>query len=187
MQFSYIKDLADSVSGKNADKVRDVVLTVPPFYTQHERQALEDAVEIAGLRLHAIVHDGTAVAVNYAMTRSFSEKKEYHIVYDAGATSITATVVSFVSTPAETKKGQNGTEITVSGVGFDRMAGGMELDRRMRELLVEDFSKKHRTANIRSDKRGMAKMWKEAGRVKTILSANTEASSSVSFSPLCLV
>lgn len=182
MQFAYIRDLADSLSsGKSVDRVRDVVLTVPPFYTQHERQALEDAVEIAGLKLSGMIHDGTAVAVNYALTRAFGEEKEYHIIYDAGATSITATVVSFSSTTGEgkKKKGVNSTEIAAVAVGFDRTASGMELDRRVRELLLDDFSAKHKNVDIRADKRGMAKMWKEANRVKTILSANADASSTV--------
>lgn len=182
MQFAYIRDLADSLSGgKGIDRVRDVVLTVPPFYTQHERQALEDAVEIAGLKLLAMIHDGTAVAVNYALTRAFGEEKEYHIIYDAGATSITATVVSFSSTSGEgkKKKGVNSTEIAAVAVGFDRLASGMELDRRVRDLLLDDFSAKHKNVDIRADKKAMAKMWKEASRLKTILSANTEASSTV--------
>ena len=46
-------------------------------------------------------------------------------------------------------------------------------------MLITDFETKH-GKDIKSDKRGMAKMWKEAGRVKAILSANTEASSTVS-------
>jgi hypoxia up-regulated 1 len=165
MQFSYVKELAESLAG---EKVHDVIVTVPPFYTQFERDAVADAIEIAGLRTLALINDGTAVAVNYAMTRTFPTP-EYHVIYDAGASSIRATVVSF-KTPDEKKS----TKISVLGVGFDRSTGGTELDRRLREILIESFVSKHKK-DIRSDKKGMAKLWKETGRVKAILSANAEA------------
>jgi hypoxia up-regulated 1 len=172
MQFSYVKQLAEELG---EEKVRDVVVSIPPFYSQYERDAVVDAIEISGLRTLALINDGTAVAVNFAMTRTFTAP-EYHIIYDAGASSIVATVVSF--TPFESKSGPPGTHIVVAGVGYDRKTGGIELDRRMRQILIDMFNAKARK-DIREDKRGMAKLWKEAGRVKAILSANTEATSAV--------
>ena len=172
MQFSYIRQLAESLGG---EKVRDVVVTVPPYYSQYERDAVVDAIEIAGLRTLALINDGTAVAINFAMTRTFTTP-EYHIIYDAGAASTVATVVAFA--PIDVKKESAGTHITVTGVGYDRKAGGIELDRRMRKILVEMFNTKTKK-DIREDKKGMAKLWKEARRVREILSANTEAISTV--------
>ena len=172
MQFAYVKGLAESVAG---EKVHDVIVTVPPYFSQFERDAVADAIEVSGLRTLALINDGTAVAVNYAMTRSFPTP-EYHVIYDAGASSIRATVVQFST---DHKTTPPGVQISVKGVGYDRKVGGTELDRRLREILVQSFTSKHQK-NIRNDKRGMAKLWKEAGRVKAILSANTEAMSHVS-------
>jgi hypoxia up-regulated 1 len=172
MQLAYVRSLAIDAAGPG-ERVQDVVLTVPAFFSQFERDAIADAVELAGLRLLALVNDGAAVAVNYAMTRTFLER-ERHIVYDAGAASTRATVVTF----AGERKKQGATLITVNGVGYDRLAGGTELDRRMREILVEEFEHKH-GVRIRDDPKAMMKLWKEAERLKAILSANTEASSRV--------
>ena len=172
MQFAYIRELAEH--SLNGEKVTDVVLTVPPFFTQHERDAVIDAAEIAGMKALALINDGSAVAVNYAMTRSFSETPEYHIVYDAGASSIRATVVSFNSVSDGPKSKSSGTQISVLGIGFDRQTGGTELDRRLREILIGDFQKKYKK-DIRTDRRGMGKLWKEDGRVKKILSENEDA------------
>ncbi|KAJ4481128.1 Hsp70 protein-domain-containing protein [Lentinula aciculospora] len=169
MQLAYVKNLAEAVAG---EKVYDVILTVPAYYSQFERDAVADAIEIAGLRTLALMNDGSAVAVNYAMTRTFATP-EFHIIYDAGASSIRATLVSF-STDSKTPT----TQITVHGVGYDRGVGGTELDRRVREILADQFVSKY-GKDIWKDKRGMAKLWKEAGRVKSILSANTEAISHV--------
>ncbi|KAJ7650569.1 Hsp70 protein-domain-containing protein [Roridomyces roridus] len=154
------------------EKVSDVIIAVPPYYSQFQRDAVVDAVEVAGLRTLALINDGTAVAVNYAMTRNFPTP-EYHVIFDAGASSIRATVVSFSNSNST-----SGTQITVAGVGYDLTTGGTELDRRLREILIDAFNTKH-NKNIREDKRGMAKLWKEAGRVKAILSANTEATATV--------
>lgn len=174
MQLAYVKQLAESLAG---EPVHDVILTVPSHYTQFERDAVVDAVEIAGMRTLTLVNDGTAVAVNYAMTRTFSSTPEYHVFYDAGASSTRATLVSFVAAE-DSKTKASYTQISVLGVGFDRSTGGTDLDRRMREILVERFITQHKR-DIRRDKRGMAKLWKEASRVKAILSANTEAMSTV--------
>ncbi|KAI0354229.1 actin-like ATPase domain-containing protein [Trametes cingulata] len=173
MQFAYVRDLAESTAG---EKVYDVIVTVPPYYTQFERDAVVDAIEISGLRTLALINDGTAVAVNYAMTRTFPDP-EYHVIYDAGASSIRATVVQFSSVPSEGKSkstSKDATQITVHGVGYDRYTGGTELDRRLRDLMLSDFQKRYKR-DISTDKRAMAKLWKEAGRVKAILSANTDA------------
>ncbi len=178
MQFAYVRDLAESTAG---EKVHDVIVTVPPYYTQFERDAVVDAIEISGLRTLALINDGTAVAVNYAMTRSFPNT-EYHVIYDAGASSIRATVVEFSAVPSDSKSksAKEATQITVQGVGYDRFTGGTELDRRVRDLLLNDFQKRYKR-DISNDKRAMAKLWKEANRVKTILSANNEAQATVRY------
>ena len=176
MQFAYIRALAEDAA---SERVQDVVVTVPAFYAQFERDAIADAVELAGLRLLALVNDGAAVAVNYAMTRQFSaDAPERHIVYDAGAASTRATVATFSAQSQGKGKKDTATLITVNGVGYDRLAGGTELDRRLREILVEEFEHKH-GVGIREDAKAMMKLWKEADRLKSILSANTEASARV--------
>jgi hypoxia up-regulated 1 len=174
MQLSYVKKLAEDLAG---EPVNEVILTVPPYFSQFERDSITDAIEIAGLRTLALVNDGTAVAVNYAMTRTFSTTPEYHVIYDAGASSTRATVVSFAAAE-DPKTKASYTQINVLGVGHDRNTGGTELDLRLRDILIDSFVSKHRR-DIRKDKRGMAKLWKEAGRVKAILSANSDAMSTV--------
>ncbi|KZT23014.1 actin-like ATPase domain-containing protein [Neolentinus lepideus HHB14362 ss-1] len=176
MQFAYVKELAEAVAD---EKVQDVIVTVPPFYTQFEKDAVVDAIEIAGLRTIALINDGTATAVNYAMTRTFPSP-EHHIIFDAGASSIRATVVSFGTGASDAKAStsKDSTQITVLAVGYDRMTGGTELNRRLRDILAADFQNKHKR-DITRDKRGMAKLWKEAERIKTVLSANAEAMATV--------
>lgn len=97
MHLSYVKNLAQSVAG---EKVHDVFVTVLLYYSQFERDAVADAIEISGLRTLALINDGSVVAINHAITQSFPTQ-EYHIIYDAGASSIRATLISF-STDSKT-------------------------------------------------------------------------------------
>lgn len=57
MQLAYIKEVADETAGES---VRDVVVTVPGWFSQSERQAMLDATELAGLRCIGLVNDGAA-------------------------------------------------------------------------------------------------------------------------------
>ena len=188
MQLAYVKSLAEDVA---KERVSDLVLTVPSYFSNPERQALLDAIEIAGLRPLALINDGTAVAVNYAMTRSFPEK-EYHVIFDAGAGSIRATIASFYSPdapPATTTKIQRSVKTTtkesaqieILAFGWNQVASGNELTRRVKEKLVQSFEAKHRSS-LSSDGRALARIWKEAERVKSILSANAESSTTVGIS-----
>ena len=58
---------------------------------------------------------------------------------------------------------------------FDRNLGGMEITLRLRDHLAKIFNEQKKTPNdVTKNQRSMAKLLKEAGRVKQVLSANTE-------------
>ncbi|QRV96302.1 heat shock protein HSP70 family protein [Ceratobasidium sp. AG-Ba] len=177
MQLDYVKDLAGQVAGEN---VRDVVVTVPAYFNQFQRQAVIDATEIAGLKLLTLVNDGTAIAVNYAMTRTFPTK-ELHIIYDSGASSTRATLVSFETKLITTgvkkfAKSENVTHVTILGSGADTLASGTELSRRINKILVDQLPASLKTSLI---DRSYAKLVREAERVKAILSVNADVNAGV--------
>lgn len=179
MQLAYARELAEAAA---KEKVQDAIVTVPAYFTQFERQAILDAMDLAGLRNLALVEDGATVAVNYAMTRSFTQEPEVHVIYDAGAGSIRATVAAFtmseqlIHPKSKTKK--NVTSIEIKGAGWDRTVGGWNFDEKVRDLLKKDFEDKH-GVKLDGNGRAMAKLLREAARVKQVLSANAESQSRV--------
>ncbi|KAF7732747.1 Hypoxia up-regulated protein 1 [Apophysomyces ossiformis] len=179
-QFQNARAQAVSTAGED---VKDVVITVTPFMTQYERQAILDAAELAGLNVLSLIHDETAVALNYAINRQFTKTPEYHIFYDMGAGSTVASVVSFSTAEVkEGKKTHSAPQLEVKSVGFDRTLGGHEFDIRLLKHLADGFMKKHGNAvktNIYDSAIAMTRLMKEANRVKMILSANTETTASV--------
>ncbi|KAI9932115.1 hypothetical protein ASPWEDRAFT_154448 [Aspergillus wentii DTO 134E9] len=189
MQLKQIKANADVLAGKGSD-IRDVVITYPAFYTAEEKRSLELAAELAGLNVETLISDGLAVGLNYAMSRTFpsvsdGQKPEYHIVYDMGAGSTSASVLRFQSRAVKDIGRFNKTvqEVQVIGAGWDKSLGGDALNdlivQDMIANLVEEKKLKDRVtpAQIAGHGKTMARLWKDAERMRQILSANSETGS----------
>ncbi|GAB1199108.1 hypothetical protein APSETT444_008450 [Aspergillus pseudonomiae] len=190
MQLKQVKVNADNLAGKGSD-IRDVVITYPSFYTSEEKRSLELAAELAGLNVDAFISEGLAVGLNYATSRQFpsvsnGQKPEYHVVYDMGAGSTTATVLRFQSRSVKDVGKFNKTiqEVHVLGTGWDKTLGGDSLNDLvvgdMITNLVQDKKLKDRVApsDIASHGKTMARLWKDAEKVRQVLSANTETGAS---------
>ncbi|KAI9637842.1 Hsp70 protein-domain-containing protein [Dioszegia hungarica] len=181
-QLAYFRGLASSLAG---EVVKDVIVTAPAWWTQSQRRAYRDALELQGLTCMGMIGEGTAVGLNYAMTRSFPDynattgegEREFHIIYDSGALSTTATVLAFYQTSVlptpKSKTPINTTHIEVLATGWEQI-GGVQLDLILQDMLVTDFAKKS-GSDVSGDKKAMAKLAREANRVKHILSANQES------------
>ena len=188
MELKNIRLNAENMAGKS-HTVEDAVITIPPFYTAPERQAVWSAVELAGLRPLSLLSDGLAVGLNYATSRTFpvvneGGKPELHLVYDIGAGSATATVLRFQGKTVKDVGKFNKTiqEVNVVGTGWDKGLGGDALNRLVLDDMISKFIDQPATkkANIspeqvRAHGRTMSKMWKESERLRQILSANSEA------------
>lgn len=186
MQLKQIKANAEALAGKGSD-VRDVVITYPPFYTAVEKESLILAAKMAGLHVESLISDGLAVGLNYATSRTFpsvtdGETPEYHLIYDMGAGSTTATILRFQSRAIKDVGRFNKTiqEIHVLGAGWDRTLGGDSLNELLAEKivleLVQNLKLKEGTSleQVRSHGKTMARVWKEAERLRQVLSANSE-------------
>jgi hypoxia up-regulated 1 len=190
MELQNIKSNADIFAGKGSN-IRDVVISVPGFYTAEERRAVQVAADLAGLKILAMTSDGLSIGLNYATSRTFpvpkgTIKPEYHLVYDMGAGSTTATVLKFQGKTVKDVGRFNKTvqDVQVLGIGWDKSLGGDAFNGLILEDMVTKFADSARlkslgatAAFIREDGRTMAKLWKEAERIRQVLSANIEASS----------
>ena len=83
MILGHARDQAAEMAG---ERIVDVVITVPPYFNQFERQAILDAADLAGLNVLQLINVDTAVALHYGITRKFNTT-EYHVFYDMGAAS----------------------------------------------------------------------------------------------------
>ncbi|XP_060818511.1 hypoxia up-regulated protein 1 isoform X2 [Bombus pascuorum] len=169
------KEFAENSAGQ---KISEAVITVPGFFNQIERRALVQAADLAGIKVLQLINDYTAVALNYGIFRSkeINDTAHYVMFYDMGASSTTATIVSYQNVKTK-EKGfvETNPHVTILGVGYDRILGGLEVQIRLQHHLAKEFDALNKTtSSVFSNSRAMAKLFKEAGRVKNVLSANTD-------------
>ena len=192
MELKNIKANAEAAVVKGTF-VTDAVITIPSFYTAEEKRAVELAADLAGLRVLGLISDGLAVGLNYATNRVFDSvtegaKPEYHVVYDMGAGSTTATVLKFqgrtVKGPG--KRNQTLQEVQVIGTGFDRTLGGDALNAAVLQDMINNIVEQPKVKKfgldedkLRSHGKSMSRLWKEAQRMRQVLSANSAASASL--------
>jgi hypoxia up-regulated 1 len=69
---------------------------------------------------------------------------------------------------------------------YDRTLGGLEMQLRLRDFLGKKFNELKKTPNdVFKNPRALAKLFKEAGRLKNVLSANADHFAQVSETVLC--
>lgn len=155
--------------------IKDAVITVPAFFNQAERRAVLQAAQVAGVKVLQLINDNTAVALNYGVFRrkDIDSTPKSVMFYDMGSGSTTATIVTYQT--VKTKESGTQPQLQIRGVGFDRFLGGFEMDLRLRDHLAKLFNEQKKSKkDVRENHRAMAKLLKEAQRLKTVLSANME-------------
>ena len=147
------------------------------------------------------MNSNTAAALDYGIFRrkDFNETAQNILFYDMGASSTVATVASYqVVKTKEKGYAEYHPQVSVTGLGYviktllmtrthivltfyciicryDRTLGGLEIQIRLRDYLGKAFNDMKKTKNdVFKNPRAMAKLFKEAGRVKNVLSANVD-------------
>ncbi|XP_053547274.1 hypoxia up-regulated protein 1 isoform X2 [Bombina bombina] len=172
MMLNYSRSLAEEFAEQ---PVKDAVITVPVFFNQAERRAVLQAAKLTGLKVLQLINDNTAVALNYGVFRrkDINATAQNIMFYDMGARSTVCTIVTYQT--VKTKDSGTQPQLQIRGVGFDRTLGGLEIDMRLRDHLAKLFNGQNKSKkDVRENPRAMAKLLKEANRVKTILSANND-------------
>ncbi|CAG5099845.1 Similar to hyou1: Hypoxia up-regulated protein 1 (Danio rerio) [Cotesia congregata] len=169
------KEFAENSAGQ---KITETVITVPGYFNQAERKAMMQAADLAGIKVLQLINDYTAVALNYGIfhRKEINDTAHYIMFYDMGASSTTATIVSYQNVKTKDRGFvETSPQVSVFGVGYDRTLGGLEVQVRLQNYLATEFDKLKKTENsVFNNPRSMAKLFKEAGRVKNILSANAD-------------
>lgn len=160
--------------------IKDCVITVPASFTQHEREALYTAAEIAELKVLSLIEENTAAALHYGIDRVF-EQPSTVLYYNMGAGSVQVTIVTYSSyTVKEAGKNKTVGQFEVLGKAWDASLGGFNFDVRLADLLATRFneiwSKKAsgKGKDLRDFVRPMTRLRLEANKVKEVLSANAE-------------
>lgn len=121
---------------------------------------------MAGFENPRIIHDGAAAALQYASTLQPTQPG-YHIIYDGGAGSIRATLA--ILEPST----NNQSSVKILSTAWTKEASGNELTRRIKQLWIRQYEELHGWT-IDGDAKPATKLWREAERVKALLSSTAD-------------
>lgn len=163
MYFEYLKEIAEDYLG---DTVAEVVITVPAFYDDAQRQATKVAGEIAGLKVSRIINEPTAAVVAY---RDKIKDDGLYAVYDLGGGTFDISIVEV-----------NGDVYKVVSTLGDTFLGGSDFDARVIEWILGEVTKDLGT-EFPTDKNTLQRVLQNAEKAKIELSFNEEAFISIPY------
>lgn len=156
--FILAKLKADA-EAKLGEKIEEVVITVPAYFDDSQRQATKNAGEIAGLKVRRIINEPTAAALAYGLNK---QKNEKIVVYDFGGGTFDVSVLEVGDDTVEAR-----------ATGGDTHLGGDDFDKRINEYLVAEY-KKQEGIDISKDPLALQRLKEGVERAKHELSTVAE-------------
>ena len=146
--------------------VKDVVITVPAYFDDTQRQATKDAGRIAGLNVLRIINEPTAACLAYGLDK----KKEGTVaVFDLGGGTFDISILEIGEGVFEVK--------ATSG---DTFLGGEDFDMRIVDYIAEEFKKEH-GIDLREDRMALQRLKEAAEKAKIELSTMMETEINLPF------
>lgn len=154
------------------DKIdtKEVVVSVPDYYTCHERKAMLEALEIADLQCTALVNESSAISLAYGLLRlrEFDETKPRTVGFvDMGHAKTTVFFGTF------TKK-----KMKVISSSSERFCGGREFDYIIAEHVAKDFEQKYQQNPMKAPKCRL-RLMDAVTKARKILTVNKEVTISI--------
>ncbi|MGH7472809.1 MAG: molecular chaperone DnaK [Candidatus Methylomirabilales bacterium] len=148
------------------DKVTKVVITVPAYFNDSQRQATKDAGAIAGLEVLRIINEPTAAALAYGLDK----KKDQKIaVFDLGGGTFDISVLEIGEGVFEVKATNGDTHL-----------GGDDFDQRVIDWIVAEF-KKDQGIDLSKDRMALQRLKEAAEKAKCELSTVMETEINLPF------
>jgi len=95
--FTKVKDLVHA-AGNSDEPIETLVVSVPVYFTQAQRQAVKDAGEVAGLHINQVICDASALALSYGKSKDIAEGEKRNVVLvDVGSEGTQTVIVEFES------------------------------------------------------------------------------------------
>ncbi|XP_047955709.1 heat shock 70 kDa protein 18-like [Salvia hispanica] len=159
MVLTKMKDIAEVYLGSS---VTDVVVTVPAYFNDSQRQATKDAGTIAGLNVMRIINEPTAAAIAYGLDKGGDVAKNV-LIFDLGGGTFDVSVATIEAGVIEVK-----------ATAGDTHLGGQDMDNRMVNHFVKEFKIKT-GKDISGNSRAVRRLKSACERAKRILSSTLEA------------
>src|SRR5213082_2934379 len=151
--------LKRDAEGYVGDKVTQAVITVPAYFDDAQRQATNEAGQIAGLEVLRIINEPTAASLAYGLDK---QSDQTILVFDLGGGTFDVSLLEIGEGVIEVK--------ATSG---DNHLGGDDWDDKVVDWLVEKFKAGH-GIDLSKDKMAMQRLREAAEKAKIELSSSGE-------------
>lgn len=158
-----IKKTAEEYLGET---ITEVVITVPAYFNDSQRQATKDAGKIAGLDVLRIINEPTAASLAYGLDKKSEEKIA---VFDLGGGTFDISILEIGEGVFEVKSTNGNTHL-----------GGEDFDLRLIDYLANEF-KKDQGIDIRNDKMALQRLKEASEKAKMELSSAFETDVNLPF------
>merc|ERR1712201_60370 len=160
MVLTKMKETAEAFTGKD---IKDVVVTVPAYFNDSQRQATKDAGVIAGLNVLRIINEPTAAAIAYGLDKKKGATESNVLIFDLGGGTFDVSILTIEEGIFEVKSTAGDTHL-----------GGEDFDNRMVDHFVNEFKRKHKK-DMKGNKRALRRLRTACERAKRTLSASAQA------------
>jgi molecular chaperone DnaK len=164
MILQKLKADAESFLG---EPVTEVVITVPAYFTDAQRQATKDAGTIAGLEVLRIINEPTAAALAYGLDKQ--NREERILVFDLGGGTFDVSILQLGNGVFEVK--------ATSG---NNHLGGDDFDNVIVRWMIKTFYTQEQI-DLRTDKMALQRMREAAEKAKIELSVAPTTSINLPF------
>ena len=144
---------------KLGEKIAQVVITVPAYFNDSQRNATKDAGKIAGLEVLRIINEPTAASLAYGLDK---KKDEEIAVYDLGGGTFDISVLEIGDGVFEVKATNGDTHL-----------GGDDWDAKIMDWIVAEF-KKETGIDLTKQPDAIQRIKEEAEKAKIALSSSQE-------------
>jgi molecular chaperone HscA len=118
-----LRQLSERAEGALGGPLEGVVITVPAYFDEAQRQATKDAAKLAGLHVLRLLNEPTAAAVAYGLDKG---AEGVHAIYDLGGGTFDISILRL-----------NKGVFEVLATGGDSALGGDDFDRSVAEWIMQ--------------------------------------------------
>ncbi len=161
-----LRKLVDDASKYLGEKIKDVVITVPAYFNDAQRQATKDAGTVAGLNVLRIINEPTAASLAYGLDK---KKDEKILVFDFGGGTFDVSILDVGEGVVE-----------VRATSGDTHLGGDDLDKRIVDWMADEFKKDY-GIDLRNDQQALQRLYEAAEKAKCELSSTVETAINLPF------
>ncbi|UCD85595.1 MAG: molecular chaperone DnaK [Deltaproteobacteria bacterium] len=161
-----LKRMRETAEEYIGEEVTDVVITVPAYFNDRQRQATKDAGRIAGLNVLRIINEPTAASLAYGLGKGKNEKIA---VFDLGGGTFDISILELGEGVFEVKS-TNG----------DTFLGGEDFDQQVIDYLADEFEKTE-GIDLRKDRMALQRLKEAAEKCRQELSSTKETDINLPF------